>query len=366
MSLPLPASTRPLWVLLVLSTAAWAQQPAAPTDAPTTAVTAPTTTPAPTLTPPAVTPASPKPFVTSAFAYGARRAWFNGTRLLGGGLYYQGGLTQGLGGYVRADGVAPFSMSGVRLVERHGFISTALVKVVGFTLMIFGAVASASANSTTTYEGYYTDGGRTFVVEKETISVNSSQAAAFQSDVSSMQSAVDAIGPGQVEATNDFGSGLWADFTLFDPHLALFNREAPGATGYDLAFGTDLKVGTLFGLPLVLDLGLAMASIRAPRLDSAAHSTYLYDCFGVMARLHVPLSKFVTFSVDWTLNFYALGYLTAPEALTADGRVVSMPLRANLELHLTDRFFARGSAVLGGIGLTDGKLGLGVDVGVRL
>ncbi len=349
-----------LWcLLLALSTAAWAQQAVAPTDAPTAKAPA-------TLVPAANKPAAPRPFATSAFASGSRRAWFNGTRLLGGGLYYQGSLVQGLGGYVRADGVAPFSMSGVRLVERHGFISTALVKVVGFALVLVGVVGSASANSTTTYEGYYLNGGRTFVVEKETISMDAAQQAAFQSDVTALQDTVGSIGPGQVEATNDFGSGLWADFTLFDPRLALFNREAPGATGYDLSFGTDFKLATLFGLPLVLDLGLAMASIRAPRTDGSPHSTYLYDCFGVMARLHVPLSKFVTFSIDWTLNFFALGYATAPEALTADGRVVSMPLRANLELHLTDRFFARGSAVLGGLGVTDGKLGLGVDVGIRL
>ncbi len=357
----LPCSKQLTCMLLVFSTSVWSQE----TDSKATDAPAAVTSPSPTLTPAATLPQA-KPFVTSAFAYGARRAWFNGTRLLGGGLYYQGGLVQGLGGYVRADGMAPVTMSGVRLVERHGFISTALVKVVGFALVLVGVVGAANANSTTTYEGYYTDGGRTFVVERETISVNSTQAAAFQSDVAALENTVDSIGPGQVEATNDFGSGLWADFTLFDPHLALLNRDAPGATGYDLSFGTDFRVATLFGLPLVLDVGLAMASIRAPRTNSSLQKTYLYDCFGLMARLHVPLSKFVTFSIDWTLNFYALGYLTAPDALIADGRVVSMPLRANLELHLTDRFFARGSAVLGGLGFSDGKLGVGLDVGVRL
>ena len=81
---------------------------------------------------------------------------------------------------------------------------------------------------------------------------------------------------------------------------------------------------------------------------------------------HVPLSKFATASLEWTLNFYALGYLIEPEKLAAAGTVVSMPLKANLELHATDRVFVRGSVVLGGLGFTDGKLGYGLDLGIRL
>jgi hypothetical protein len=307
-----------------------------------------------------------KPLITSAFGYGAKRAWFNGTRLLGAGLYYQGSYVYGLGGTVRADGVAPFQMNGVRLVERHGFISTFLMKAVTSIFAVLGMVGSAMANSSMMYEGYYTDGGRTFVVENTYIVTTAEQRAAFASDAASLNSMVDSVGPGQVEATDDFGTGLWADFTVYDPRLALFNKTAPGGTGYELTFGGDFKLGSLFSLPVVLDVGLAMGAIRAPRLDGSPLKTYLYDCFGVVGRLHVPLSRFVTASVEWILNFYALGYLTAPQELADKGTVVSMPLKANLELHLTDRFFARGSVILGGFGFTDGKLGFGADVGVRL
>lgn len=350
---------RALWLVMLVPCLSFAQDAAA-SDAPKEA---------PKVAAPAVKePVKAKPFVTSAFAYGSRRAWFNGTQLLGGGLYYQASLVQGLGGYVRADGLSPFQMSGVRIVERHGFISTVLMKGLMGALAIVGMMGSAYANTSAVYDGYYTDGGRTFVVESVTLYQTDSQAAQFASDAAAMGALVDSVDPGQVAQSNEFGSGLWADFTVFDPRLALFNRSNPGASGYELTFGADVKLGMLFGLPVVLDIGLAMASIRAPRVDrpNGAPSTYLYDCFGAVGRLHVPLSRFVTFSLEWVLNFYALGYLTAPEELAADGRVVSMPLRANLELHLTDRFFARGSVVLGGLGLGDGRLGFGADLGVRL
>jgi hypothetical protein len=315
---------------------------------------------------PAPAPHPTEPFVTSAFAYGARRAWFNGTRLLGGGMYYQGGYVYGLGGTVRADGVAPFAMNGLRIVERHGFISAVLGKIVAGVVALFGVVGSAAANTTKTYEGYYTDDGRTFVVERTRITATEAQQKAFEGDTQAMRDLVDSVGPGQVAPTDDFGTGLWTDLTVYDARLALLNKTAPAATGYELSFGADLRLGSLFDLPVVLDVGLATASIHAPRVDGSRFKTYLYDCFGVMGRLHVPLSRFITFSLEWTLNFFALGYLTAPDELAAEGRVVSMPVKANLEVHLTDRFFARGSVVLGGLGFVDGKLGYGLDVGVRL
>lgn len=362
-----------LAVTLFLSMTASAQE-AAPSPAPGATEAAPTAEvkpdapAAPPKLEPVVKAPEPveKPFVTSAFSFAAKRAWWNGTRLLGAGLYYQGSYVYGLGGTVRADGVAPFQMNGIRIVERHGFISTLLMKAVTGIFAVLGMMGSAYANTGRLYEGYYTDGGRTFVVEREYITQTESQAKAFEADASAMRNMVDDVGPGQVAATDDFGTGLWADLTIYDPRLALFNKTAPGGTGYELTFGGDFKLGSLFSLPVVLDVGLAMAAIRAPRLDGLGLKTYLYDCFGVVGRLHVPLSRFVTFSVEWILNFYALGYLTAPAELAARGTVVSMPLKANLELHLTDRFFARGSVILGGVGFTDGKLGYGLDLGVRL
>lgn len=358
-------------LLLTFSLTAFAQD-AAPepspvvSPAPVPDVVKPDAPTAPKLEPLAVAVPAPKPFVTSAFGYGAKRAWFNGTRLLGAGLYYQGGYVYGMGGTVRADGVAPFQMSGVRIVERHGFISTILMKAVTSLFAALGMMGSALANSSTMYGGYYTDGGRTFVVTDTYIVTTADQRAAFAADSVALAGMVESVGAGQVESTDDFGTGLWADFTVYDPRLALFNKTAPGGTGYELTFGGDFKLGSLFSLPVVLDVGLAMGAIRAPRVDGSPLKTYLYDCFGVVGRLHVPLSRFVTASVEWILNFYALGYLTAPEELAAKGTVVSMPLKANLELHLTDRFFARGSVILGGFGFADGKLGFGADVGVRL
>ncbi len=365
-----PSVLKSIVLLLVVSLTAAAQEASPLNDAGVVPDAAKPDAPtAPKLEPGPASPAVPspeKPFVTSAFGYGAKRAWFNGTRLLGAGLYYQGSYVYGLGGTVRADGVAPFQMNGVRLVERHGFISTFLVKAVTSIFAVLGTAVSAVNNSSIMYGGYYTDGGRTFVVVDTYVVTNAAQRQQFDSDVTSMQNMVASVGPGQVEATDDFGGGLWADFTVYDPRLALFNATARGGTGYELSFGGDFKLGSLFSLPVVLDVGLAMASITAPRVDGSSLKTYLYDCFGVMGRLHVPLSRFVTASVEWILNFYALGYLTAPEQLAAAGRVVSMPLKANVELHLTDRFFARGSVVLSGIGITDGKLGFGADFGVRL
>ena len=90
---------------------------------------------------------APKPFVTSAFSYGARRAWFNGTRLLGAGLYYQASYAYGLGGTVRADGVAPFQMNGIRIVERHGFISTLLMKAVTGIIALLGMLGRGEHRS---------------------------------------------------------------------------------------------------------------------------------------------------------------------------------------------------------------------------
>ena len=361
-----------LLLLLTLTTGAWAQELKPESEQSTPPAEAPKqdTPTAPKLEPvatPVVEKPVEKPFVTSAFSYGARRAWFNGTRLLGAGLYYQGSYVHGLGGLVRADGVAPFQLNGVRIVERHGFISTLLMKAATGLLAVFGIMGSAMANSSIVHDGYFTDGGRTFVVEHTYVVTTADQRAQFASDAASLTQMVDDVGPGQVASTDDFGAGLWADFTVYDPRLAVLNRAAAGGTGYELSFGGDFKLGELFSLPVVLDVGLAMASIRAPRVDgSIDHKTYLYDCFGVVGRLHVPLSRFVTFSAEWTLNFWALNYLIAPEDLAKNGTVVSMPLKANLELHATDRFFARGSVILGGLGFNDGKLGFGVDVGVRL
>lgn len=283
-------------------------------------------------------------------ARAAGRAW-TGTRLLGG-FYYQGSFAYGAGGILPTPGVegggAP--LTGVRVHERHGGISYLVSLVAGALVVGLSATEVHQTSETRTlYDGVYTKVTETTTTTTYTQTKSDAEIA---ESLSSMKEGL--------------SGGTWLDLTVYANPLLGWDRH--GAEGYDFSFGLDAVLGTLGDEPIVLDLGLQGANVRiaAPPSLHTESGTLYYASLAVLARLYVPLTRFAWATAEIDLNLHSLLALLDDDLDAHSGRVAPSPLKLGVELLLTDRFFARGQAIVGGFGLTEGRLGYLLEAGVRL
>ena len=277
--------------------------------------------------------------------------YFSGTRLLRG-FYFEIAFLYGAGGLVHTPGAAPIPMTGLRLSERHGFFSWVLAKILGDAMIAYSAVEISNV-STSVSDRYVGNG----VIERTTTTSYTARRVMSDQQVLAAQG----------DLSKSLTGSTWLDIVAYDDKFLGIERGVPGAAGWEFAFGVDFELFQWNGLPAVLDVGLYFANVRAARPlgASISGSKLEYPAGGVVARFHLPLTRFFTLTAEQVLNVLSFGYLIDADTEQV-GRVPSSPLRLGLQLHLTDRVFVKAQGVLGGFGFVDGKLGFLVDMGVRL
>ncbi len=277
--------------------------------------------------------------------------YWNGTKLLRG-FYFEAAFLYGAGGLIHTPGVAPIPLTGLRLSERHGFFSWVLAKILGDALIAYSAVEISNVHTTVTdsYIGRGVVQRTTTTTYTATRRMSDEQVLAAQGDLS-----------------KSLVGSTWLDIVAWDEAFLGINRGAPGASGWEFAFGVDFELFQWNGLPAVLDVGLYFANLRMARPvgSNITGSKLEYPAGGAVVRFHLPLTRFFTLTAEHVLNVLTFGYLI-DEDTELEGRVPTSPFRLGLQLHLTDRVFVKAQGVLGGFGFVDGKLGFMFDMGVRL
>lgn len=289
---------------------------------------------------------------------------FHGTRVLVGTSHYEVGFVLGQGGLLFADGIAPIPLNGVVLRERNGILSYLLTVFAGQALSSMAIASSAveisnvrSSSSTST--NYNADGSRTRVTTTTTTA-----------DVRQLKSQ-DQVDR-ETEASNKSISSGFVGHTFGDliiyADIPALSAGKPAGAGYELTFGGNGQVFQLFDLPAVLDVGFHLANVRVKTpVSPGIGGPFLYhSAGGILARLHVPLTRFAKLSVEWVLNFLSFGYLFEADDLLSKGSRPLSPVRFALDVFATDFAFLRGEATFGMLGVTDGRLGISLTAGVRL
>jgi hypothetical protein len=289
---------------------------------------------------------------------------FHGTGVLVGTSHYEVGLVLGQGGLLFADGVAPIPLNGVVLRERNGLLSYLLTVFAGQALSSW-AIASSAVQVSNVQSSRSTDirtnadGSRTAVTTTTTTA---------DVKVLKSQAQVDA----ETEASNRSLSGGFVGHTFGDliiyADVPALSAGRPAGAGYEFTFGGHGELFQLFNLPVVLDVGVHLANVRVktPRSPGLGGPFLYHSAGGILARLHVPLTRFAAVSVEAVANFLSFEYLFARGKLLADGSRPLSPLRFALDVFATDRVFLRGEATFGELGISDGRLGVSVTAGVRL
>jgi hypothetical protein len=287
------------------------------------------------------TSARAEPTIASLFSGTGRHA----------GSFYELGFTYGVGGLMHAPGALPIGMTGVRFVQHQGFLSQLIILAAGQ----LGVVLSAtSIQVESEYETRYRDGRpyRVEVSRTTTISQTKSEAQ---------------VASELAELRNLDGLVSWFEVTVYAPKVLGFAPGPSSSAGYELSVGASFQLGSLGGLPIVLSAGVSGANVRSPLSwvsTPGAAQELTYENLGLLARLHVPLTRFADVALEWQPNVYTLVYIGDDPAQT--GKVAPSPLRLLAYGHLTDYLFVRGQLVLGGFGFTDGRLGYTLEVGGRL
>lgn len=269
-----------------------------------------------------------------------------------GGSFYELGLTWGLGGLLHAPGAAPIGLTGVRFVQHQGFLSQLLL--LALTQLGVG-LSGVTVQVESEYETRYVD-GRAYkreVSRTTTITQTKSQ----EQLTSEMKEATQSLE----------GLVSWFELTVYAPKVLGFSPGPSSASGYELSVGVSFQLASLGGLPLVLSTGVSGANVSSPLTwvgTAGAANTLTYQNLGLLARLHVPLTRFADVALEWQPNVYTIVHFDEDPAQT--GVVAPSPLRAIAYLHLTDYLFVRGQVVLGGLGVTEGRLGYNLELGGRL
>lgn len=280
-----------------------------------------------------------------------------GTTLLGGS-WYQAGFAWGAGGLLHRPGVAAVPLTGLRLHERHGVVSFGLSSLVVTIITALGAVDIQTKTDVYEVKGYIN--GRQEVLERTTTTTTTYTQVKSDEQVAS-----------EIRYLNDgLSGGTWLDLTVYADDLFGIKRGAPGGGGFDAALGVDAVLGYLGSNPVVLDVGFQVASVSsaAPAGLANLEATQLtYASVGLLGRLYVPVTRFLTLTAEFILNFFSLEYLIDGfEDVERRGRNVSSPLKLGVQTSLTDYVYLRAQGTLGGLGFTEGKLGFQLEAGVRL
>lgn len=288
----------------------------------------------------------------TAHAEPSYRSLFSGTGRHGSS-FYELGLTWGLGGLLHAPGAAPIGLTGVRFVQHQGFLSQLILLAL---VQIGVGLSSVNVQVESEYETRYDRSGRAHKVEvaRTTTITQTKSNEQIASEMAEAEQSLD-------------GLVSWFELTVYAPKVLGFGPGPSSASGYELSVGVSFQLASLNGLPVVLSTGVSGANVSSPLtwLGSAgAASTLTYENIGLLARVHVPLTRFADVALEWQPNVYTIVHFDDDPAQT--GVVAPSPLRAIAYLHLTDYLYVRGQVVLGGLGLTEGRLGYSLELGGRL
>ncbi len=360
---------RGLWAtaaaLALMSTAGLAhadrddEQP--PTTQPPPAPPTPPPAPPPTYAPPPApyTPPPPPPSYAPPPGGGPKQEYdeplVTGTARLADRFYEVGPFT-GAGGPLAVAGLAGLpSLSGVRVLENHGYISK-------FTIAFL--VAMGQGNSRYTGSTYHKDAaGNTW----RTDYYRPKTPAEREADRRVMHAAVSAE---YVMEMSVYGAMPWGK-----------NDSNYGvARGFELYLGGETTVGGSSDLPIILQIAFVGAYIRGDGVqfkpgqgrsrnnapagspaNDVFHDLY-YSNFGVMLRANIPITAWVEAYVHWDLNFLTLFDLSGKKMLEK-GYVWTSPLRAGINFNITDRAYIRAHGSLNGT--STATLGYVGEVGLR-
>ena len=269
-----------------------------------------------------------------------------------GERFYDLGVFTGMGGPVAAPGLdGAVGLTGLRVMENHGYLSKFLV----FALMAMGMRDSAYVGSSYSTDAYGNQ-WRTDYYRSLTPEERATQEAALSS----------AVNAEYVMELNVYTRGLWG----FAPGL----RQAGGFEFY-LGGETVVAQGRV---PTVLQiagtfswLGVRGASFKANEGPHAADNPgathaedYDYWNVGVMLRALIPVNEWIEATVQWDLNVLSFWDMTGSRFKKGEtSNLLTSPLRAGVLVNLTDRAYLKGHGsvnVLGGFGL-----GYGAELGVR-
>lgn len=270
--------------------------------------------------------------------------------------YYETGVVAGpAGGLLFAGGAESVGLTGIRVLEHHGYIS----KILTTALVAMG-------QSDRHYEGStYTDYGNYVVRTDYYRDLTPSERAAQQEQLA-------AAAAGQYTT----------EVIVYTPSLFGLNPGKTQGKGFEASMGGDVVLGFLGPLPAILTIGgwgaylsspvqwktASSGQPAAPNGQSAASNSLpknlSYAGFGGLLRLHVPVTRFADVSAEWDLNILSLWH-TGAEEREKEGNLYQSPFKLGAYVHFTDRAYVQGKAILGGFGLSDGKLGGQAELGIR-
>jgi hypothetical protein len=258
----------------------------------------------------------------------AARADSDGAALLGS-TYYELSPIYASGGIAFPGGNEPIKASGVHLYERNGlggkFISTVVV-----------ATILAAGSSNTEYMG--STYGSDYRVDYYRVKSPEELAAEDASRQQSINAAAD----------NEYQM----DVQIYWPQ-----EGHTTATGFSWEI-TPWVWGNADSF--LFELGFLWTRVRddvCPSVaDPAVLERCLYSNFGMPLRFTVPMSRFLTFDLQWDLNWLAL-------ADDEHGLSHASPVRLQVTLNPFERVFARAGAVASS--LDTGKIGYVLEAGVR-
>jgi hypothetical protein len=257
--------------------------------------------------------------------------------------YYEVGVVGGAGGLVYSAATKTPTLTGVRVFEHHGYIARAFMGLL---------VALGQSNSRYVGSSYSTDGRYVYRTDYYRPLTAGERAA-------------------QAQALSDAVGGKYsAEFVYYAPNLLGLDPTGSRSRGFESSIGGDISLGSGGGgLPAILTIGGYGAYIQgAPELRTQAATTpatttqradVSYSNIGLMLRLHYPINKVVDVSAEWDANILSLF-----GDKNLNSRTTS-PLKVGAYVNLTDRVYLRGQGILGGFGVSGGKLGGQGELGFR-
>ncbi len=257
--------------------------------------------------------------------------------------YYEVGVVGGSGGLVYSAATKTPTLTGVRVFEHHGYIARAFMGLL---------VALGQSNSRYVGSSYSTDGRYVYRTDYYRPLTAGERAA-------------------QAQALSDAVGGKYsAEFVYYAPNLLGLDPTGSRSRGFESSIGGDISLGTGGGgLPAILTIGGYGAYIQgAPELRTQATTTpptttqradVSYSNIGLMLRLHYPINKVVDVSAEWDANILSLF-----GDKNLNSRTTS-PLKIGAYVNITDRVYLRGQGILGGFGVSGGKLGGQGELGFR-
>jgi hypothetical protein len=231
----------------------------------------------------------------------------------------------------------------VRVFEHHGYIARFFMGLL---------VALGQSNSRYVGSSYSTDGRYVYRTDYYRPLTAGERAA-------------------QAQALSDAVGGKYsAEFVYYAPNLLGLDPTGSRSRGFESSIGGDISLGSGGGgLPAILTIGGYGAYIQgAPELRTQASATpatttqradVSYSNIGLMLRLHYPINKVVDVSAEWDANILSLF-----GDKNLNSRTTS-PLKIGAYVNITDRVYLRGQGILGGFGVSGGKLGGQGELGFR-